>query len=130
MQNEISVFEKGSSVNILGLKRGQAELYKYLLSCTKDGKTVELEQVCILYYTYVAKTVRCFNYWEVNGPLYKRMDGMEYYKLMKKGVKEKGYNLHGIYKPGKNWLKENIGSFVMRGLLSVVPKFNPKEIEE
>jgi hypothetical protein len=130
MQNEIAVFEKPSGINVLGLNKGQAELYKYLLSCTKEGKAVELETVCIIYYTHVAKQVREYAGWWDGRSNYKMVNGLKYYNGQKKHMQKCGYSVTNAYRPGKEWLRQNIGSFVMRGLLGVVPKFNPKEIEE
>lgn len=125
MGNDVLVIEK-TGTNVFGLKIGQAQLYNYLLKCYKEGKTVEMNEVCIIYYTYTATRVR-----ERQGlGQYKMVDGLSYYHGRLEHLRKNNYAIGWAQKDARTWLKMNIGSFVLRGMLTTIPRFNPKEVED
>ncbi len=121
-----------SHVNMRGLTAGQVALYKYLEKCNKEKTPVELLQVAEIYFNVVRKPDGFYHsHWD-RQQAWLNMDGKnEYRDLKNKDVityfqrpdKQSSY-CYAVTAPVKSWMKGNIGSLVMRGLLNIIPAFD------
>lgn len=121
-------------VNGLGLNKRQATLYRYMLECCDKSRTVEMKTVAEIYYTHIASRHKCQVYLYFDEPskkhIYNQVTPKEYVDYLEKQAADHGWTTINTFWEARGWLKSNLGSFVMRGLLTAIPKFRPTEIEE
>jgi len=121
-----------SHINVRGLTNGQVALYQYLEKCNKEKVPVELAQVSEIYFNKVRKPEGYYHSHHDRNAGWLNMEGrQEYRDLLNKDViayfnrpellDRKSWN---VDMPTRNWLKANLGSLVMRGLLSIIPVFD------
>lgn len=113
------------SRNLMGLRPAQASLYKYMKKCADTQTTVELEEIVKIYFY----EVRSANY-AVCGQcgatsIFANVSNKNVLTL--KGERNYGYF---VEQPARHWMQATIGSLVMRGLLTVIPNFEVKIIED
>lgn len=116
-------------VNLFRLNQNQRMLYCYLVACFETGKPVEFEDVAKIYYHNKA----AYGWCKGERVVIDGKTGYEYFVETRKKYADE-YAKSGrrnstswLELDVRNWLKSNIGSFVMRGLLVAVPKFNIKD---
>jgi hypothetical protein len=124
---ELILHKNASAFNILGLRKGQSELYAYMLQCTKLGKPCELMQMIEIYHTHV-RPIENHRNWDGTKWVHWKEDGIQYIRNYIERCRKDG---RAPYLPNqKQWIRMTVGSLVMRGLLSVIPKFDPETIKE
>lgn len=117
------------SRNLMGLRPAQASLYKYMKKCADTQTTVNLDEVAKIYFeevnpdNYVELT---WNAAKQGWNSIKRRHVLEYFNQPER-IRFKPYYVNV---PVKNWMQKTVGSLVMRGLLTVIPNFDIKIIEE
>lgn len=124
-----------SLINIRGLSAGQVALYKHLEKCNKENKPVELSTIAEIYFNIVRKPDGYFEneWWRKNAfsmdderRNLKNKNAIAYWNRPE-NINHKKWN---IDMPTKAWMKANIGSLVMRGLLSIIPTFDTSLTQE
>lgn len=113
------------SRNLMGLRPAQASLYKYMKKCADTQTTVELEEVIKIYFYEVRNPN-----WAVCGhcgstSIFAQVSNKNVLTL--KSERNYGYFVEG---PARHWMQNTVGSLVMRGLLTVIPNFDIKIIED
>lgn len=123
------------SRNLMGLRPAQASLYKYMKKCADEQTTVEMEAVVKIYWEEVKPAEKPYRdgwynskYANPNDPIYSILHKNipAYYKTYKEGQ----YYGYWIERPARQWMQHTVGSLVMRGLLTVIPNFDIKIIED
>jgi len=113
------------SRNLMGLRPAQASLYKYMKKCADTQTTVNLEEVVKIYFYEVRG---------LNDPICPQCGPTSIFAqvsnrnvLTMKSERDYGYF---VEQPARHWMQATIGSLVMRGLLTVIPNFEVKIIED
>lgn len=108
----------GNAVQLMdmpGLTKGQKQLYKLICNCLKSGKEITKDDVVHIYENYVMQSSQYHDYHFVNGE-------REYFVCDKPEWHIKTQSMV--------WLFRNIGSLVLKGYLTVLPKFDFEEINK
>jgi hypothetical protein len=121
-----------SGINMRGLTSGQAALYKYLEKCNKEKVSVELIKVAEIYFNIVRRANGFYHSEWDRKQAWLNMEGRtEYRDLLNKDAliyfsrpENHGSYCYAITQPVKSWMKVNVGSLVMRGLLNIIPAFD------
>jgi len=117
------------SRNLMGLRPAQASLYKYMKKCADEQTTVSLDAVAKIYFeevnpdNYVQLT---WNAAQQGWNTIKRRNVLDYFN-QPEHIRSKPYYVN---MPVKHWMQNTVGSLVMRGLLTVIPNFDIKIIED
>lgn len=126
--------------NALGMRKAQYLLYLHMEQCSKEDRSISVETVYKIYFG----TVRNGNAHYIEGHvqdnwrrLYKghaelnellKLKNKDAWKFLSK-TKDFPWLLRGDLPTVKQWMKGNIGSLVMRGLLDVIPKLDTALLE-
>lgn len=123
--------------NVLGLKKSQASLYLYMEKCAKENTPMKIEDVAQIYLTQARHPDEWFEqkhreFRIVNQPdnplnFVTNKDAWHFFTTNKEQMSNINWYL---ITPVRMWLKNNIGSLVMRGLLQVVPKLDTELLEK
>jgi hypothetical protein len=111
--------------NLMGLRPAQASLYKYMKKCADTQTTVSLEEVIKIYFYEVRRPHDPICPQCGHTSIFRQVSNINV--LTMKDERNYGYFVEG---PARHWMQATIGSLVMRGLLTVIPNFEVKIIEE
>jgi hypothetical protein len=123
-----------NTLNLRGLTKPQVSLYKYIKLCADENKIVDILKVAEIYYNEVRNPEKPYlNQWWLESSSIpeerkrlKNKDVFQYYTHPERASLRKWY----IEIPAKNWLKQNIGSLVLRGFFTILPAFDPELTKE
>lgn len=132
--NEVVLFDNKVGFSVSGLRKGQAELYKYIELCNRQNTPINSKEIAFIYFNHVRNpNWPCWDmwsrHWAQDDPRrnVKNKDAWDFYSTNEKYKDRFGDMVMG---PAKQWLKVTIGSLVMRGLLNIVPKLDMQLLEK
>lgn len=135
-RNHELILNSSVQFNLFGLRRGHASLYKYLEKCAKEKKQIESKVIAQIFWTEIRNGE---DFWDKNNDAFRRkndpqsaligLKNKDVYEFFSTNEQWRHYfNCWCMY-PVKCWLKGAIGSLVMRGVLSVIPKLDTQLLE-
>lgn len=118
---------KGISIEsrkIFGATNGQIALLKVMNTRISEGRPLTMEDVKDVYLEYVCNGV---NFWDRDNRIY-----VLFYNIdeIKDAIKDKRYSTWDFPNTIRQWLKNNLGSMVLKNMLIAIPVIDISESKE